>query len=167
MEQVMNYLPWIGVAIVVVVLVLLVRWILSLRRVVKPSEVHVVRRSKVTEIYGSIKPIDSGAGNNAGGGISRADETAGNVYYQIPSWVPVWGVEVQILPLHNFSVDLDGYEAYDLIKDAWNRFGTSASSTYVKGSASTVYLTNGNICYRQSYNTYACKYSLRPDEDSD
>ena len=45
MEQVMNYLPWIGVAIVVVVLVLLVRWILSLRRVVKPSEVHVVRRS--------------------------------------------------------------------------------------------------------------------------
>lgn len=113
MEQVMNYLPWIGVAIVVVVLVLLVRWILSLRRVVKPSEVHVVRRSKVTEIYGSIKPIDSGAGNNAGGGISRADETAGNVYYQIPSWVPVWGVEVQILPLHNFSVDLDGYEAYD------------------------------------------------------
>ena len=42
MEQVMNYLPWIGVAIVVVVLVLLVRWILSLRRVVKPSEVHVV-----------------------------------------------------------------------------------------------------------------------------
>ena len=113
MEQVMNYLPWIGVAIVVVVLVLLVRWILSLRRVVKPSEVHVVRRSKVTEIYGSIKPIDSGAGSNAGGGISRADETAGNVYYQIPSWVPVWGVEVQILPLHNFSVDLDGYEAYD------------------------------------------------------
>lgn len=90
----MNYLPWIGVAIVVVVLVLLVRWILSLRRVVKPSEVHVVRRSKVTEIYGSIKPIDSGAGNNVGGGISRADETAGNVYYQIPSWVPVWGVEV-------------------------------------------------------------------------
>ncbi len=106
----MNYLPWIGVAIVVVVLVLLVRWILSLRRVVKPSEVHVVRRSKVTEIYGSIKPIDSGAGNNVGGGISRADETAGNVYYQIPSWVPVWGVEVQILPLHNFSVDLDGYD---------------------------------------------------------
>ena len=47
MEQVMNYLPWIGVAIVVVVLVLLVRWILSLRRVVKPSEVHVVRRSNV------------------------------------------------------------------------------------------------------------------------
>lgn len=38
---------------------------------------------------------------------------------------------------------------------------------YVKGPASTVYLTNGNICYRQSYNTYACKYSLRPDEDSD
>jgi hypothetical protein len=70
-----------------------------------------------------------------------------------------------------FQATVDWFDkaslAYDLIKDAWNRFGPSASSTYVKGSASTVYLTNGNICYRQSYNTYACKYSLRPDEGSD
>lgn len=63
----MNYLPWIGVAIVVVVLVLLVRWILSLRRVVKPSEVHVVRRSKVTEIYGSEKGRERGKGWQAQG----------------------------------------------------------------------------------------------------
>jgi hypothetical protein len=70
-----------------------------------------------------------------------------------------------------FQATVDWFDkaslAYDLIKDAWNRFGPSASSTYVKGSASTVYLTSGNVCYRQSSNTYACKYSLRPDEDSD
>lgn len=70
-----------------------------------------------------------------------------------------------------FQATVDWFDraslAFDLMVDAWNRFGPSASSTYVKGSASTVYLTSGNICYRQSHNTYACKYSLRPDEDSD
>ena len=59
------------------------------------------------------------------------------------------------------------YEAYSLFKESWDRYNYNAKSTYVKGPASTVYLTNGNICYRQSYNTYACKYSLRPDEDRD
>ena len=70
-----------------------------------------------------------------------------------------------------FQATVDWFDraslAFDLMVDAWNRFGPSASSTYVNGSASTVYLTSGNICYRQSSNTYACKYSLRPDEGSD
>ena len=113
MEQVLNYLPWVGIAIAVIVVFAIIRWVLSLRRVVKPSEVHVVRRGKVTEIYGNVKQVVSAADGDTGGGVPQADESAGNVYYHIPSWVPIWGVEVQVLPLHNFSVDLDGYEAYD------------------------------------------------------
>lgn len=109
----MNYLPWVAIVIAVIVVIAIIRWVLSLRRVVKPSEVHVVRRGKVTEIYGNVKPVVSAADGDTEGGIPQADESAGNVYYHIPAWVPIWGVEVQILPLHNFSVDLDGYEAYD------------------------------------------------------
>lgn len=101
MNEFMTYLPWIGIAIAVVIVLFIIRWILSLRRVVKPSEVHVVRRTKSTDIYGQ---------PNAD--LSK-DETAGNVYYKIPIWMPIWGVEVQVLPLSNFSVKLEDYEAYD------------------------------------------------------
>ena len=97
----------LGIAAVLVIS--FVCWLLSKRRVVKPSEVHVVRRNKVTDIYGSIKPVT----NAATGQHQEQDESSGNVYYEIPSWMPIWGVEVQILPLHNFSVDLEKYEAYD------------------------------------------------------
>ncbi len=86
----------------------IIKWFLSLRRVVKPSEVHVVRESKNTLIYGNLKNITT-----ADGKIIEPEETSGNVYYEIPQWFPIWGVEVQILPLSNFSVDLQGYEAYD------------------------------------------------------
>ena len=87
---------------------LVIRWFLSLRRVVKPSEVHVVRESKNTLIYGNIKSITT-----ADGKVIEPEETSGNVYYEIPQWFPIWGVEVQILPLSIFSVDLQGYEAND------------------------------------------------------
>ena len=95
-------------AIVFLLGCLIIKWFLSLRRVVKPSEVHVVRESKNTLIYGNIKSITT-----ADGKVIEPEETAGNVYYQIPQWFPIWGVEVQVLPLSNFSVDLHGYEAYD------------------------------------------------------
>ena len=101
MNEFMTYLPWIGIAIAVVIVLFIIKWILSLRRVVKPSEVHVVRRTKSTDIYGQ---PNSDLGK---------DETAGNVYYEIPIWMPIWGVEVQVLPLSNFSVKLEDYEAYD------------------------------------------------------
>ena len=106
MEILLNVLPWIGYILVAVVILALVRWFLSLRRVVRPSEVHVVRRSKKTDIYGDIARLQ----NNAAG---KDSEVAGNAYYHIPAWVPVFGMVVQKLPLNNFSVDLKGYEAYD------------------------------------------------------
>ena len=99
----------IASAVILFVLACLtIKWFLSLRRVVKPSEVHVVRESKNTLVYGNIKSITT-----ADGKVIEPEETAGNVYYQIPQWFPIWGVEVQVLPLSNFSVDLHGYEAYD------------------------------------------------------
>lgn len=97
--------------VVFVLACLIIKWFLSLRRVVKPSEVHVVRESKNTLIYGNLKSITT-----ADGKVIEAEETSGNVYYEIPQWFPIWGVEVQILPLSNFSVDLHGYEAYDMDK---------------------------------------------------
>ena len=67
-----------------------------------------MRESKNTLIYGNLKNITT-----ADGKVIEPEETSGNVYYEIPQWFPIWGVEVQILPLSNFSVDLQGYEAYD------------------------------------------------------
>jgi flotillin len=92
---------------------MLVKWILSLRRVVKPSEVHVVRRAKKTEIYGDIQRLNAVQADGEVAPTTIANDVAGNSYYAIPSWMPIWGVEVQVLPLANFSVDLDNYEAYD------------------------------------------------------
>lgn len=108
----MQILPWVGYVIVAVCVIMLVRWILSLRRVVKPSEVHVVRRSKKTEVYGDIQRLNAAP---ADGEASPAavNDVAGNAYYAIPFWMPIFGVQVQVLPLANFSVDLNNYEAYD------------------------------------------------------
>lgn len=109
MEQAIPYIIIGAIVLVFILMFFFIKWILSLRRVVKPSEVHVVRRSKVTEVYGNIQPIT----NAADGTEVVTDTSAGNSYYHVPIWVPIWGVEVQRLPLSNFSVDLDSYEAYD------------------------------------------------------
>ncbi len=129
MEQVISYVPWIGIAILVLVLFLLLRWFLSLRRVVTPSEVHVVRQGKVTKIYGNVGSLGTGATNEAFGETEKenldgaekknlpaaiADESCGNVYYQMPVWMPFVGVNVSVLPLAIFDISLDGYDAYDV-----------------------------------------------------
>lgn len=82
----------IGVAVgaVAVALVLSFVW-----RVVVPTNlVHIVQSSRKTTSYG--------AGGNAG-----------NTYYNIPSFIPFFGVTRIVLPINNFSIRLDGYEAYD------------------------------------------------------
>ena len=111
MQIVFQILPWVAYVILGVCVVMLVKWILSLRRVVKPSEVHVVRRSKKTEVYGDNQRLNAPV---AGGEKPIVNEVAGNSYYAIPIWMPIFGVQVQILPLSNFSIDLENYEAYDI-----------------------------------------------------
>lgn len=74
----------------------LVKWVLSLRRVVATNEVHIVQSSKKTTSYGK----------------DTADN-AGNTYYEWPSWIPVIGVQKIVLPVSVFDLDLREYDAYD------------------------------------------------------
>jgi flotillin len=80
----------VGVAALAVTLLLAFIW-----RVVVPTNlVHIVQSSRKTTSYG------------AGG-------EAGNTYYKVPSFVPIFGVTNIELPINNFSINLDSYEAYD------------------------------------------------------
>ena len=69
-------------------------WSLTLRRVVATNEVHIVQSRQKTISYGK-------------------DMDQGNAYYQWPSWIPVIGVQVIVLPVSVFSLRLSNYEAYD------------------------------------------------------
>jgi flotillin len=64
------------------------------RRVVSTNSVHIVQSGKKTVPYG-------------------ANLEAGNVYYEVPTWVPSLGVSVIKLPVSNFNLSLNDYEAYD------------------------------------------------------
>lgn len=64
------------------------------RKVVSTNMVHIVQSNKRTTPYGT--------------GLE-----GGNVYYRWPSWIPRIGITVIELPVSNFDLSLDGYEAYD------------------------------------------------------
>lgn len=64
------------------------------RRVVPTNEVHIVQSAKTTKSYGK----DTGNGNS---------------YYELPSWIPVFGITKVRLPMSVFDLDLESYEAYD------------------------------------------------------
>lgn len=66
----------------------------TFRKVVSTNEVHIVQSAKKTTSYGK-------------------DTGNGNTYYSWPSWVPVIGVTKIVLPVSNFTLRLDNYEAYD------------------------------------------------------
>lgn len=65
------------------------------RRVVPTNMVHIVQSSKNTISYG------------------RGRE-AGNTYYEIPSFIPVFGVTVTQFPESVFDLTLQNYDAYDV-----------------------------------------------------
>lgn len=98
LKKMEKVLFWGGIALALVALVaviLLVKWVFGLRRVVSPNEVHVVRQGSKTLVYGK---VESGSGNT---------------YYEWPVWLPVLGVDVTVLPLSVFSLNLNDYSAYD------------------------------------------------------
>lgn len=68
-------------------------YVLSLRRIVPTNVVHIVQRGNQTVSYGTNKES--------------------NVYYEWPKWLPKLGVTVRVLPVSNFDIDLRRYEAYD------------------------------------------------------
>jgi len=85
----------IGAAVLGIVALIVIVLIPMMWRVVVPTnEVHIVQSSRATISYG--KGFD-----------------AGNTYYEIPSWVPKWGVTRIILPVSVFDVELKSYDAYD------------------------------------------------------
>lgn len=99
--NVMAYV-WIGLGVIFVLMVfLLLRWVFSLRTVVSPNEVHIVRQGKKTLIYGASASIPEG------------NEVSGNAYYRWPEWVPAIGVTISRLSLAVFDIDIKGYDAYD------------------------------------------------------
>ena len=101
MENAIIFWVLIGLGVVVLVgLAFVIKGILSLRRVVAPNEVHIVRQGKKTLIYGS----DVNDQNNV---------SSGNSYYQWPAWLPFLGVTVNILPLSVFDIRLNNYPGYD------------------------------------------------------
>lgn len=67
---------------------------IATRRVVPTNMVHIVQSSKKSVPYGP-------------------KQTAGNTYYQFPSWVPLIGVLVSKFPESVFAISLKDYEAYD------------------------------------------------------
>jgi flotillin len=73
--------------------VIILIYILSLRRIVPTNVVHIVQRGNQTVSYGTKK--------------------SSNVYYEWPGWLPKLGVTVRVLPVSNFDIDLKRYEAYD------------------------------------------------------
>jgi len=76
------------------VLLIISMFTFMLRRVVATNEVHIVQSSKKSVSYGN--------------GL-----TAGNTYYEFPSWIPVIGVLVSKYPVSVFTEELTDYEAYD------------------------------------------------------
>jgi len=68
--------------------------LINLRRVVPTNEVHIVQRKKTSEVYG------------------RWFESW-NIYLSWPSWMPLFWVDVQRLPLSIFTIQLLEYRAYD------------------------------------------------------
>jgi flotillin len=82
----------VGIAVAVLVIMLFF-WIVALRRVVPVNEVHIVQTRKSTISYGK--------GFNS------------NTYYEWPSWIPLIGLTMIMLPVSNFAIDLPDYAAYD------------------------------------------------------
>jgi len=68
---------------------------MAFRRVVSANEVHIIQSARKTTSYGK-------------------DTESGNVYYEWPSSLPIFGVTKIVLPVSVFDLDLSEYEAYDL-----------------------------------------------------
>lgn len=85
----------IPIAIVIAALVALTLFVAAaFRVVVSTNEVHIIQKKKTSISYGKW-------------------QEAGNVYYAFPSWIPLIGISRIVLPVSNFDISLDAYEAFD------------------------------------------------------
>jgi flotillin len=94
MQEIITMLLTYGLPLLLLLFVVgIVGYVFSLRRIVPTNVVHIVQRGDKTVSYG----VGKGS----------------NVYYEFPKWLPKIGVEVRILPVSNFDIDLVKYSAYD------------------------------------------------------
>lgn len=84
----------VGLAILAAIGLFLTVWIITKRVVVPTNMTHIVQRKKSTTLYGQ-------------------GQSAGNVYYNWPKWMPIIGIDVSIFQGSIFDVTLKDYEAYD------------------------------------------------------
>lgn len=87
----MNLLLIGGIAAGILFLIIIIA--ISFRVVVPTNAVHIVQSAKRSTPYGR--------------------DMSGNTYYKWPSWLPIIGVKVSVLPLSVFRVELEDYAAYD------------------------------------------------------
>jgi flotillin len=113
----MNTIIMMAVSALASLLVLVVifgalKSILKLRTVVPPTEVHIVQSQKAGRVtYGQLRVAHTAESTE--GASKPSSEQMRNTYYRWPTWLPLYGVQVSVLPLSVFSLDLNGYEAYD------------------------------------------------------
>lgn len=82
------------VLITIAIIAIFIVFIMPLRRVVPTNVVHIVQYRKQTISFGK-------------------GQAGGNVYYEFPTWLPFFGMVKRELPVSNFDLDLQNYEAYD------------------------------------------------------
>ncbi len=91
-------LIYIGLVALAAFVITVLMIALSYRVVVSTNSVHIVQSSKARTSYG---------------GVDADGKPRRNTYYAWPSWLPVIGVRVSVLPLSVFDLPLDAYKAYD------------------------------------------------------
>lgn len=89
----LSILSTVALSLPAIIGIIVLIYVLSLRRIVPTNVVHIVQRGKQTVSYGTNKQS--------------------NVYYEWPGWLPFFGVSKRVLPVSNFDIDLKRYEAYD------------------------------------------------------
>ena len=104
---------WIGASIAFVVIFGLIL-AKAFRRVVEPNEVHIVQSASGTTIYGKQRAAEDSTDEEAV--AAAAAEKVSNSYFEWPAWWPVIGVQSVVLPLSNFELKLNSYDAYDIGK---------------------------------------------------
>jgi flotillin len=94
MASITENLAPIGVAALVLLGLVALLLAFAWREVVGTNKVHIVQSRKNTTSYGT-------------------GQSAGNVYYAIPAFIPLFGVSRIELPVNNFALNLHDYQAYD------------------------------------------------------
>ncbi len=96
MDFLFSYWPLLlGVVILLFFGIGVFNWVTGLRRVVSANEVHIVQSGSGTVSHGK-------------------DMKGGNTYYEWPIWMPFFGIQKVVLPVSNFDLKLDNYDAYDI-----------------------------------------------------